>query len=136
MKLLRIYLLALLAVLLPVRGVMAAAMPCGPLGGGSHSQTSVMGHGVGQHPHHESAAHQQGVQAHEHGSGSGPQVEHGHASQDKCNMCSASCSTPPLPSAAAILDEPSALTAASFPALAVPAPTFQSDGQERPPRTI
>jgi hypothetical protein len=50
-------------------------------------------------------------------------------------VCSASCSSPPLPSAATGIEEPVALASVSYPALSAPAPAFHSDGQERPPRT-
>ena len=40
MKLLRLWFLVLLALLLPVRGAMAAAMPCMPAGGGSHAEVA------------------------------------------------------------------------------------------------
>jgi hypothetical protein len=50
-------------------------------------------------------------------------------------VCSASCSSPPLPSAATGIEEPVALASVSYPPLSAPAPAFHSDGQERPPRT-
>ena len=128
-KLLRVWLLVLLAVLLPVRGAMAAAMVCPPAGGKAAPQASLhqAGHGLGDkvhdqagHSHHEEKA-----------------ADHSHASgTDKCNMCSASCSTPTVPSSAAGLGAPVELTAAGFPDIIAPEPTFQVDGQDRPPRTI
>jgi len=61
---------------------------------------------------------------------------HDHAGVDKCNLCSSCCSTAPLlltfsPKVAA-LDGSSV----DFPLVQAPAPTFLSDGQERPPRSI
>jgi hypothetical protein len=114
-KVLRVCVLLLLAVLLPVRGVMAATMSCEPAAPA----------------HHAMSDHDHGPHAHD---GDDP-AGHDHASQERCTMCSATCSTPPLPSAAAGLEEPVALTAMSYPDLAAPVPAFQSDGQERPPRT-
>jgi len=136
-KLLRIWLLVVLAVLLPVRGAMAATMSCGPAHAGSHGESAGEHHRAASG--HEGVAHEHGVQAHghaPHGHDGGGPSDHDHASQDQCTMCSASCSTPPLPSAVAGLDEPLAPTSASFPDLHAPVPTFQSDGQERPPRTL
>ena len=133
-KLLRIWLLVLLAVSLPVRGVMAATMLCAPTGGAVHTEANSTGHEDGHHHDDQTlaAAGPSHGQAHDdHGMGA-----HDAASHDRCNVCTSSCSSPPLPSAAADIAEPVALTSVSFPDLSVPAPTFQSDGQERPPRTI
>ena len=132
-KLLRIGLLVLLAVLLPVRGAMAATMLCTPPGSGSHHESNVVDPTA--HTHHGSehtqTAHDHDHAQHDHGEG-----VHVHATLDKCNVCSTSCSSPPLPSAPAAIDEPAVLTSISFPDLSAPTPTFQSGGQERPPRTI
>jgi hypothetical protein len=132
-KLLRIWLLVLLAVLLPIRGAMAAAMACPPAGSvplqqlvGAHAD----GHAHGNHGDGHAQA------GHAHGGGD-TAADHAHAAgPDQCNMCSASCATPPVPSAAGGLASPLDLTSAPFPDLPAPAPTFLSDGQERPPRTI
>ena len=138
-KLLRIWFVVLLAVLLPIRGAMAATMPCAPAGGPSQGELHVLatasnhGHGHVHGGEHAEAAHAAGHAAHDHGGDAS--AGHGDASP-QCNMCPATCSTPPLPSARAGLDEPTAVAAAPFPHLSAPAPTFQSDGQERPPRRI
>lgn len=142
MKLLRIWFVVLLAVLLPIRGAMAATMPCAPTSAaaqvGMYVEAADADHGDA-HPHHSDHAAQMAAvdasdhSAHDHGSQSSS--DHDHKSQ-KCNMCSASCSVPPMPSASAGISEPMVLTDASFPSLAAPAPSFLSDGQERPPRTI
>ena len=140
MKLLRLWLLVLLAVLLPVRGAMAATMLCAPAGG-SHHSTEAMDHGSGHGDHASGHAHADSVHAHadsahddapqDHGKGA-----HDRSTDDKCNLCSASCSSPPLPSASTGVGEPVALASLSYPDLSAPAPTYQSDGQERPPRTL
>jgi len=135
-KLLRLWFLVLLALLLPVRGAMAAAMPCMPAGGGSHAEVAeVVMMDSDDVAHHDGMHHGHDAQVHgpTPGSDSGP--GHGHASQDKCTMCSASCSSPPLASTFPVIDGPVVLSTASFPAFSAPTPTFQSDGQERPPRT-
>jgi hypothetical protein len=114
-KLLRVWLLVLLTVVLPVRGALAAAMLCTPTGMKGHESSLMVEQG----------------DCHGHGA-----VAQDTAGHDKCNLCSASCSCPPLPSAIAGIDEPQAVTAASFPEVSAAAPTFLSDGQERPPRTL
>lgn len=154
-KLLRIWFVVLLTVLLPVRGAMAATMLCAPGGGAAHHELQVAATDAG-HDHelsHDSdRSHDDHAGAHDHasvddghaphahdhapdGGDPAPDPTHPHASHDKCNFCSASCSTPPLPSAPVSLAEPVALAEAVFPDLCVPAPSFESDGQERPPRT-
>jgi hypothetical protein len=129
-KLLRIWLLVLLAVLLPVRGAMAAAMACPPPASAAAQQ-------LGAHASHGHASHGHDEAGHSHG-GDHAAADPAHAAgpADKCNMCSASCATPPVPSAAGGLAAPLDLASAAFPDLPAPAPTFLSDGQERPPRTI
>ena len=49
MKHFRLWLLLLLAVLLPVRGAFAAAMFCPPAGVGTQSEVRAPGHAAGQH---------------------------------------------------------------------------------------
>jgi hypothetical protein len=115
MKAFRICLLLLLAVLLPMRGAVAAAMLC-PVEGQAH-------HDVGMQ-----AAHAHAGADHHDG--------HDHGVPDKCNMCSAFCALTPLASAAPKLPEPAALPAVKFPEFPAPAASFLSDGQERPPRTL
>ena len=127
MKAFRVFLLVVLAVLLPVRGAVAAAMLCPP-GTGTAPELAVMAHS------HDAMVHADGAHdhaAHEHG-----QHDHGKGGHDKCNVCSSSCSSPSMPSASLGFAEPEALSSQSFPDLSAPAPTFQSDGQERPPRTL
>lgn len=134
-KLLRTWLLVLLAVLLPVRGAMAATMLCTPGGGGTvHAAMSAMGEAE-EHRHDGHAIADAG-QHHDHAKHDHDDSARDHASHDKCNVCSSSCSSPPLPSASVGVEEPQALNSVSFPDLSAPPPTFQSGGQERPPRTI
>ncbi|MBL0726495.1 hypothetical protein [Piscinibacter sp. HJYY11] len=133
MKQLRFWLLVVLVALLPIRGAMAAAMVCGPAGVGSQIEQPLMSpdHG-GHHDHH----HERGAEAHgtHHGHDQG---QGGDASQDnKCTMCSAFCSATPLLSALPGLPAPLPTGGTHFPTLDAPAPTFLSDGQERPPRSI
>jgi hypothetical protein len=117
MKTLRLCILLLLAVLLPVRGAVAAAMMCPPTGSGSHHAVQGSGEHAGHH--------------HEHASG----AAHEHTAGDKCGLCAACCTAAPLPSSVPGLNAPADLRAAGFPALRTQAPSFLSDGQERPPRS-
>ena len=118
MKSLRIWLLLLLAVLLPIRGAIAAPLPCAGEGRPAH---------VGQ-------AHAAGHAHHQHMSHMGHAGEHDDAG--KCNLCASCCLGATLPAtfspAVAAIDE----AGASFAVLQASAPTFLSDGQERPPRSI
>ena len=132
MRRFRVWMLVLLAVLLPVRGAMAAAMLCAPSTPGVAGQTTLTQdatahHDSTGHTHHDHAQHEHGSGAHDH---------HAQASQDKCNLCSATCSLTPLVNHIAGVEVPRDLRTASFPDLAAPPPSFLSDGQERPPRRI
>ena len=141
-KLFRAWLLVLLAVLLPVRGAMAVAMGCAPSGTPLPSQVTMVSGDDDHHGHHRAdAGHGHASVAHDHASPDhsaghdGPE-DHGKAHSDKCNLCSASCSATPLVREVAGVPELNDPTSTVFPSLAAPAPSFVSDGQERPPRTI
>ena len=131
MRRLRVWMLVLIAVLLPMRGAMAAAMLCAPSMPGVPAQATATQdpatdrHGSG-HAYHDHAQHGHGGGAHDHAA----------ASQDKCNLCSATCSLTPLVHHVAGVQAPCDLRSASFPDIDAPAPSFLSAGQERPPRTI
>jgi len=127
-KRLRIWLLVILAVLLPVRGAMAVALPCALSGVDLQSQA------VDHHAGHDHAVVGQELVAHAHGAAA--LHDHEKSCQDKCNLCSASCSATPLVSTIAGVHGPDDAASASFPDLSVTAPSFFSDGQERPPRSI
>ena len=126
MKILRLWLLVVLATLLPVRGAMAAAMLCPPAGVGTQSEMhATHGDAADMHAHaghhHEAAAHHDEAPA------------SGH---DKCNLCSAFCSITPLLSDMPGVPPPLDVPSATFPDFSAPAASFLSDGQERPPRTL
>jgi len=136
-KVLRLWLLLLLAALLPVRGTMAAAMLCSPASAGMHSEMRMANHHAGDHGDAVDAAHDHAQHDHaaggHHGSGHDGKGPMGH---DKCNLCSACCSAPPLLSTMPSVPPPHDQATASFPDIWAPAPRFLSDGQERPPRSI
>lgn len=119
-KSLRIVVLVLLAMLLPLRGVSAAALLCEQQPA-SHTEMAALAHD------HEAAS----ATARDHA-----QHEHDHGGVDKDHHCLASCSATPLMSALPTIASPAAAGAAVFPHFAAPAPTFQSGGQDRPPRSI
>lgn len=136
MRTIRIWLLVLLAVLLPVRGAVAAAMLCPPASAesertvaaaGAEMEHHVMDHGEHVHADHEHAGHDAGTP------GTG-----GHHSEGfgKCNLCCDFCSITPLLSTLPSVPTPLNLSWVPFPRLFAPSPSFLSDGQERPPRSI
>ena len=143
-KTVRLCLLLLLAVLLPARGAVAAAMLCAPAGVGaageprisSHPPSHAMGHhamghhgdGADTHAAHPAGLHGDGLSSGGDADASSP--------QDRCTLCAAFCSLTPLVGSAPGLFVPQALPAAPFPALSAPVPSFLSDGQERPPRSL
>lgn len=123
----RLCLLMLLAVLLPLRGAVAAAMLC-PGGQAAQLQLSAAPAGMTMHDH----AH---MQAHEAQTG---QAHHAQASGElaKCNTCCDFCAMTPLPATEPLLPVAQALATVRYPHLLAPAPSFVSGGQERPPRPV
>jgi len=53
-----------------------------------------------------------------------------------CSACAAFCSATPMASASPAVQAPSEFARVTFPSLSAPSPSFHSDGQDRPPRTI
>ena len=130
MKILRIWLLLILAVLIPVRGAVAAAMPCAEEGIHRHVGQVAM-----HQPEHRVAHARDDADDHMHDTAV-PVHHHDHDGADKCNLCASCCSATPVfttfAPTIAQLEEP----AATFPLVQALAPTFVSGGQERPPRSI
>jgi hypothetical protein len=134
---LRLIVLMLLAVLLPLRGTLAAAQPC--LGSNSGS-TAVMVHAASadHHAGHGEAHHADPHAGHHPLQAAEPATGATAAPADPGNHdsgCQASaCCLMPLataPPATAALRLSNQLR---FPALVTPEPAFQSGGQDRPPR--
>jgi hypothetical protein len=135
LKTFRIWLLVLLAVLLPIRGAVAAAMLCPTAGvetsgvamtahdGMHQAMAAVMaeGHGAHQDAHQHSGA---------------PEAGGHHDGVDKCGLCCDLCSMTPMMNSASTVALPLNFGVALFTEPFTPAPSFLSDGQERPPRTI
>lgn len=142
-KMMRICLLVLLAVLLPVRGAVAAAMLC-PIGEtGTRTEVNLDGQAIGHHHHAAAGHHDAGDQ---HPLADAPSAPHGHdaghhpdatsSGVDKCNLCAAFCSVTSMVSSSPTVLLPRVVSAVRFPALSAPPSTFVSGGQERPPRRI
>ncbi len=124
-----------MAVLLPLRGALAAAMMCPVAGTGV--QTEVV---LAEQAHDHGHSHAQGTDDHQ----AQPEAGSHHAdhhdfaagdSADKCNLCSAFCSVTGMVSGFATTAEPQTV-AATFPHLYAPPPSFVPDGLKRPPRSI
>ena len=136
-KTVRIWFLLLLAVLLPVRGAVAAAMLCPISGSGVQMELAMAGHSAGHQAMDQTLSHD-----HASGHGHAPDASddghpgHDHATSEGCNACSAYCSLTPLVSNVPTLVEPLDASAVKYFDLSAPPPSFVSDGQERPPRTI
>ena len=144
MKTWRICLLLLLAVLLPVRGAVAAAMLCSVAGPGAQMELPMVGQPASHaamdsalSPHHSGGHDHAAGHDHAHGDASSDsEYGHDHAASEGCNTCSAYCSLTRLLSNLSTLAEPLDASAVKFSDLSAPPPSFVSDGQERPPRTI
>lgn len=118
MKSLRIYVVVILAVLLPLRGVSAAVVTCAQAPA-PYTQTAGMSH---DHQAHGEVALGDASQSHE------------HDGLDKARHCVSSCAAVPLMSALPSVASPTDASSTVFPRFAAPAPSFQSGGQDRPPR--
>lgn len=135
MKHLRTFILVLLAVLLPIRGAVAATMLCPESGGTS---TAVV---VAEQGHH-------GMQA-DHATHAEHSAAHHHASADAadddsrsgqhpatCHLCASGCCMVSIVGSVPSVAEPGLTSSVTFRALTALIPAFHSGGQDRPPRTI
>ena len=61
--------------------------------------------------------------------------EHKHDGSDRCSLCASCCTAVPLMGVLPRVPEPFDAPQ-QFPDVSVPAPSFVSDGWERPPRSI
>ncbi|MGZ5179443.1 MAG: hypothetical protein ACXWC6_01195 [Ramlibacter sp.] len=132
MRTLRVWLLVLMAVLLPFRAALASAMPCATWpSNATHAQ------GVQHHQHHQDHQHDQHDQHladAQHASDDGA-PHHGLGDAGKCASCCTVCSAPALPGTAPVLAQAPG-GAAVFQVPWMPPLSFVSGGQDRPPRTI
>jgi len=87
-----------------------------------------------QHGHQgEHASHHADQHLHD---SAAPLHHHDHDGTDKCSLCASCCSATPLLTTFAPTIAQLEESAATFPRFQASAPTFVSDGQERPPRSI
>lgn len=114
-KTFRLFLLLLLAVLLPVRGALAAAMPCESWAAMPGDTVAMAGEGHHEHHHHEGSA--------------------SSSAQDKCKHCAA-CVFSPMTGSEAELPATPVPQGLRYPAWSVSVTAFLSDGLERPPRSV
>lgn len=117
-----------MAILLPIRGAVAATMLC-PEGEGT--DTAVLVAVDGRHDMHSDHA-----------------ASHHHTAKDvtddsssvkhptTCQFCASGGCMASIVGAVLSLGQHSLTSSVYFPALTAPVPAFQSDGQDRPPRTI
>lgn len=124
-----------LAILLPLKGTVAAAMLCPPGSTGMHVEARV-GAPAGSHGDDE----RKYCGGHDAQPGSHPASQQAgaagaHAAADICDACSALCSLTHMVGETWSMPDHADSRAVVFPRLIVPAPSFLSDGQERPPRT-
>jgi hypothetical protein len=128
-KQLRTFILVLLAVLLPIRGAVAAAMLC-PEGVETNAAVAVAGSG-----HHEMHADRSASHHHDSsGSATDDSSSGGHPAT--CHFCAGGGCMATIVGTVPSLGQPDATASVTFPELTPPAPAFHSDGQDRPPRTI
>lgn len=136
LKTLRVCLLVLLAVVLPVRGVLAATMLCpsgSPLGAAQGLMSKAHEHmGMDEDSMDGSAAAPLGL--HQHSDAWGKPAHQGGF--EKCVQCCDFCSITPLVASEPTIATPSSFSVVHFLDLIAQRPNFLSDGQERPPRTI
>lgn len=129
MKTVRIFLLVLLALMLPLRGALANIAHCaGSPSGFGPALTATQdhaGHGYESHGHAQSHSDHEAAAAAD-----------DSASADDCNLCTASCSATPYMACAPVVAAPKKLADAVFPSLLAPPSSHPTDGQERPPRSI
>ena len=136
MSLLRPLFLVLLALLLPVRGLMAATMPCAEglpsagvvaLAGADHPMVDP----PMSHTGHDDAAHAASpAPCHD----DAPDDEPG-ASANGCHACASGCCMASIVGTPAWWPEPAPIPSVAFPALSARVPAFHSGGLDRPPRT-
>jgi len=134
-RIFRIWLLLLLAVMLPIRGAVAAAMLCPVAESGTQLELRLHEHSLG-HQAMDQAAKVDHASMHLDHTASGHHHDDGAGQPDTCNLCSAFCSVTALVSSLPTVLAPLDTAAASFPDLSAPAATFLSGGQDRPPRSI
>lgn len=137
MKNLRVVILVLLALLLPIRGAMAAAMLCPGDGSGPSSAAAVEQVHVVMPAEH--GLHDAQATAHHHpsdGDASDDDTSVSDGQPTACQVCASGCCLTPLAFAPPSVQARVLTTSAVCPALSLAIPAFESGGEDRPPRTI
>lgn len=140
-KHLRIFILVLLAVLLPIRGAVAASMLC-PEGEGAPTTQRVAEQGhhgmqAGEAMQATPESHADHATAHAHTSTDAADdnaCSSDHAST--CHLCASGCCMVSMVGFARPLGQLGLPSVVKFPALNAATLAFQSGGQDRPPRTF
>jgi hypothetical protein len=134
-KSLRIIILVLFSILLPIRGAVAATMLC-PEAEGSDRSTMVVDHD-GRNVHADHTRHENHPPAHHHADeeeSSSDAAAGDHTAT--CQFCASGCCLASIVGSVPSIAEPSLNASVNFPGFQARVPAFQSNGQERPPRTI
>ncbi len=129
---LRLLLLALLAVLLPLRGALATAGHCA---GSKSPVTLAIAATPGHADVHTHGAHGGGAADSVHAQHHAADGEPYTAFADPCALCTATCSNTSFVGTPLSVAAPTALAGASFPALIAPPLRHAAEGPERPPRS-
>lgn len=129
MRTFRLWLVLLLIALIPARGALAAGLPCGPGGEPASRHAFPAGAEATSHEAASAAASQASPE-----DGAADCCDGPSTGSDGCALCMAVCAATPLPSASATVPDRLPLAAVRFPTLTLPALSFLSEGQERPPR--
>lgn len=130
MKVVRVLLLVLFAVLLPLRGALAEASHCA--GAAAHALGAATTHDHDDGHTHGGDAHA----SHALSAGDEPAGSEASNPADACNLCSASCASPPILTSLQPLVHAPLAAAGPRPAKVAPPPSHVPDGQERPPRHL
>ncbi|MCE2658895.1 MAG: hypothetical protein LW854_11725 [Rubrivivax sp.] len=136
MKHLRMVIMVLLALLLPIRGAMAAAMLC-PADGSSPSTAAAVEQDLIAMPA-EHGSHDAQAIAHHHLSCVDVSRDDSSVSDDHptaCQVCASACCLTPLAFAPPSVQASVLSTSDFWPALSQAIRAFESGGQDRPPRT-
>ena len=135
MKSLRIIILVLFSILLPIRGAVAATMLCLE-GERTDRSTMVVAHdGHDMHAEHQHHANHPPGQHHADEEVSSADAALGDHTAT-CQFCASGCCIASIVGSVPSIAEPSLNASVNFPGFQARVPAFQSDGQERPPRTI
>jgi hypothetical protein len=138
----RIWLILLMAVLIPVRGAAAASVLC-PIGSSGSSARIHVVDNVPTHNardearanHHAEISEQASELDHACDSTGEERNSDEHAANDGCKTCAAHCSVIPLLSSLPIIPQPFDWALGKFSELRDASSSFVADGEDPPPRT-